>query len=142
MAKNRSIRRGKRDTRSYPSPRRFDPVFNYPKYNPDRYLFEFRKSPQGYSVDLMEDNRVYDPVKLRRYRRTDGRKARVVARGPVTQFQDYAGPPAAVGFEAPEGVIECVRRKTRREVIFATGHSGGGPRKPTSRRTEKSKLEC
>lgn len=36
---------------------------------------------------------------------------------------------AGLSFSVPKHVSLCVRRKQRREVMFATGRSGGGPRR-------------
>lgn len=53
----------------------------------------------------------------------------------------YSQTKAIVAFEEPERVAVCVRRKARREVLFAKKRAGrGGMRKP--RRTWLSKISC
>lgn len=144
MAKKRSVR-VKRDTRRYHSgavTARFDSGVRYPKkYRPDRYTFALRSTPTGPTLDILEDHRVWSPVTLTR-RRTDMRPARVVSRGAPPPPGMFPSISAKVGFDVPDKVITCVRRKSRREVIFATGRQGGGPRKARSRRNEASNLEC
>jgi len=54
---------------------------------------------------------------------------------------DMAGPPHQIAFHAPEKVVICVRRKRRKEVIFALNKAGkGGQRRP--RRTHNSGVQC
>ena len=38
--------------------------------------------------------------------------------------------PVDIGFRVPSKVAICVRRKTRKEVIFAKGKGGKGTRRP------------
>lgn len=53
----------------------------------------------------------------------------------------YSQTKAVVAFQEPERVAVCVRRKARREVLFAKKRAGrGGMRKP--RRTWLSKISC
>lgn len=139
MAKKRSTRRGKRDTRRYHSPQRFDPVLS-PNYDPDRYVFTFKKAPEPV-WEITQDARFYTPRRTRS-RRVDGKAARVIPVGDPPAADLYQPLTAQIGFEAPQKVITCVRRKARREVIFASGRAGGGSRKPTSRRNSESKIRC
>lgn len=53
----------------------------------------------------------------------------------------YSQTKALVAFEEPQRVAVCIRRKARREVLFAKKRAGkGGMRKP--RRTWLSKISC
>lgn len=52
----------------------------------------------------------------------------------------YNAPPSTVGFSRPDRVAICVRRKTRRQVIFAAGVGGGRVRR--GKRTYKSGFHC
>lgn len=46
-------------------------------------------------------------------------------------------------FAAPDRTVVCVRRNTRREVLFAKGRGGsGGKRRRNVRRNESSKYGC
>lgn len=49
--------------------------------------------------------------------------------------------PHQVAFQAPKRVAVCVRRKTRREVIFAKNHAGKGSRARRSR-NQWSDIKC
>lgn len=42
----------------------------------------------------------------------------------VRSFQGYQSPPHQIGFSRPQEVSLCVRRRTRREVMHATGRAG------------------
>lgn len=53
----------------------------------------------------------------------------------------FSEPPSSVEYDKPEDVTPCVRRKQRREVIFAENKAGrGGQKKP--RWTKDSKVAC
>lgn len=56
--------------------------------------------------------------------------ARLVAKGTGIKFAD------------PKGVLTCVRRGIRREVLFALGVGGQGGRKRKPRFTAASKISC
>lgn len=47
---------------------------------------------------------------------------------------------APIYFRAPQFVLPCIRRKARREAIFATGKHGGGHKRP--RRNRFSFVRC
>lgn len=82
------------------------------------------------------DQRVFQPTR-KAYRpptRVSGTPARVVPpkpRGARSAPSEYV--PAALLFSAPRGVAVCIRRKQRREVIFATNQAGANRfRRPRS----------
>lgn len=50
--------------------------------------------------------------------------------------------PVGVRFESPLKVITCVRRKVRRQIIFATRRNGKGVRKRQPRRNWRSNVSC
>lgn len=50
--------------------------------------------------------------------------------------------PSGVSFHAPKTVLVCVRRKTRREVLFATNSTGKGARARRRRQSEFSDIGC
>lgn len=60
-----------------------------------------------------------------------------------TRFNPYAPKVnyARYEFKVPGRTAVCVRRSMRREVLFATGRSGGGKRR-RPRRTEASSISC
>ncbi|QGH72134.1 MAG: hypothetical protein [Microviridae sp. ctYqV29] len=91
--------------------------------------------------DLL-DNRAFSPSPLRRLRTLLGTPARLRARliskvDPVSYVSPY------LDTVNPLKAVHCVRRKIRRQVIFALGKSGkgAGPRK-RPRRTDTSDLRC
>lgn len=47
---------------------------------------------------------------------------------------------SALHFSYPEHALVCVRRKSRRQVLFALGRGGGGKRRP--RRNDYSDVRC
>lgn len=49
--------------------------------------------------------------------------------------------PSLIGFDAPQRVIRCIRRKVRKEVMFATKSTGKGSRAP-KRRNYWSDVKC
>lgn len=56
--------------------------------------------------------------------------ARLVAKGTGVRFAD------------PMGVVTCLRRKIRKEVLFALGVGGQSGRKNKPRRTASSSISC
>lgn len=50
-------------------------------------------------------------------------------------------PPQPIGFVNPQQVVVCVRRKQRKEVLFALGKTGRGARRKP-RRTWRSEISC
>lgn len=67
-----------------------------------------------------EDNRRYNPERNRRLRRFALLNARRIS--PAVTYSSWAS--MVPRFELPKQVVVCVRRKTRREVLFARGGAG------------------
>lgn len=59
---------------------------------------------------------------------------------PSSYFHPSNWPTATVSFRSPTKVPICVRRRVRREVVFATTGGGGGM--PPRRFNEFSKISC
>lgn len=92
----------------------------------------------------VEDRRTFHPMgRLRPPLSVLERSAaRVIAprgRGAVTS---QSAPPSSLGFAVPVKVAICVRRKQRREVIFAIGAGGSRRVSKQRRRTEWSDVHC
>lgn len=51
-------------------------------------------------------------------------------------------PHFAVGFANPVKVVLCVRRKRRKQVMFATGKAGKGKKQRRRRNNEFSQIRC
>lgn len=86
----------------------------------------------------VEDDRTFYPDSASRpLRRLSSKPVRrmAVAASPLAQYL-----PAGITPPARAQVILCIRRKARRQVLFAKGHGGGGHRKP--RLTSKSNIWC
>ena len=80
--------------------------------------------------------RVVVPVKKRRHPR---HVARAISPGVRAQM-DAAWPTERLAFKVPRRVSMCVKPKTRRELILASGRGGGGHRPPKP--NPWSKVEC
>lgn len=95
-------------------------------------------------VFLLEDRRAFHPDgRYRAPAATPKAAARIIAKparsaGGHYKFREYGSP--SIGFSRPSGVAICHKRKTRREVLFASGHSGSGNRK--GKRNYTSKFHC
>lgn len=80
------------------------------------------------------DRRLYDPTRSVRapfsFRRSD---VRLVDKRPLWSATQLS-------FAVPKRVAICIRRKDRREVLFAKGVGGGRVRKP--RRNAWSSIKC
>ena len=74
-------------------------------------------------------------VFARRYPRERVMSGEALAKSPVKPTVNLK----ALYYTRPD-VMVCVRRKQRREVLFATGRAGGSHKKP--RYTEESKIIC
>lgn len=102
----------------------------------------------------VEDARAWHPDPEQGALTIGGRFARVVvhkrpiiARSkPIWAWRGLpVGPQVPVGlrFESPLKVVTCLRRKIRREVIFALNRGGkGGGKKAKPRRTWRSGIRC
>lgn len=66
---------------------------------------------------------------------------REVRRASFDPFASWVMPAAKLGFAVPKKVAVCVRRKQRREAMFATGKSGGG-NSSRRRRNQFSEIIC
>lgn len=120
--------------------------------------FVVRATPSAFDLlDLPptpEDGRFFYPSRGRDIldypapRRVSGEKVRVVPRSrqvtSTRRISLYSPPPIPAGlrFERARGVVVCVRRKERREVLFARGVGGSRMRKRNPRRTVHSFVSC
>lgn len=100
----------------------------------DRRLFHF-EGPNRPA--LLDDGTLARTHVVDRNKNRNRVKPRAFRFGPKI----YSQTKAIVAFEAPERVAVCIRRKARRQVLFAKQRAGrGGLRKP--RRTWLSKISC
>jgi len=103
--------------------------------------------PVKVDLRLFEDRRRWHPAGLLRPAAVLGSisSRRLVERprqswGPAKYRDPF--PSLRLGFAIPEKVVVCVRRKQRREVIFATGSAGKGARQKQRRRNYMSEVSC
>lgn len=74
------------------------------------------------AMQLIEDNRRFHPAGVLRAPRSFFMRPNLVVAVPGARpghRRSKAALPSRIGFEVPEKVIRCVRRKQRREVIHA-----------------------
>lgn len=88
------------------------------------------------SMRFVEDGRLFNPTKFN-YRTTGEKVGRLTV--PVTRSKAL---PSTLAFPSPKNVGVCVRRKTRREVLFAQKKTGHGSRSKRRRRSESSSVRC
>lgn len=88
-----------------------------------------------------QDWRRYDPepVTSRSAKTTVGTNARIRASGSARGKMSV---PKSLGFVAPQKVVVCVRRKTRKEVLHALGYTGRGRGGGKKRFNHYSKVHC
>lgn len=100
----------------------------------------------SHSIPLttFEDRRTFHPAPhIRPAFSTFRPSARVVARNPVAPAHRHPFQTKAVlGFAQPRDVMVCVRRKQRKEVIFALNKTGKGARAREHRWTDHSNTSC
>lgn len=90
---------------------------------------------------LIEDRRTFSFAGPHRSARStsSAHHQLVVKKAPVSSHRGFSLSPH-VAFHAPKKVLICVRRKTRREVLFAKNRYGGHHKKP--RRNFFSSVSC
>lgn len=103
-----------------------------------------RAVPLSHPLSLIQDFRTFDPAPASRpVFRLDGAKSSIVAapnkNGRTIRSRSLL--PSHVGFADAPNVIVCVRRKRRREVLFAKRKTrkGAGSRR---RRNQFSNIRC
>lgn len=88
---------------------------------------------------LIEDRRTYHPLGPDRpARQVSGHPSKPLQVKPSKKFRL----PPQLGFSDPTRVVVCVRRKTRKEVLFALKKMGAGKRRRRPRRNWLSNIEC
>lgn len=99
----------------------------------------------------IEDRRTWHPLGSERNARSFKRATHSLVIPPANVNKNknqskFKGPkltlPHTIGFEAPQQVLVCVRRKTRKEVLFAKNKTGKGARKFKRRRSWLSEISC
>lgn len=112
-----------------------DELLNLPD-NPTRPLTEILPKSLFSSV---EDNRSWTPTPSARY--FTGSPARVTERPRRSPYNPFLMR-GDLSFVNPDRVIRCVRRRVRREVIFAHNQQRKGSGARNRRRNEWSSIHC
>lgn len=115
-------------------------------------------SPSQTILREIEDRRTYHPLgEFRPARFRTGGPSRITVKDrPYNGRYKYADPhrtsknihlnsgtKAPVSFVAPDGTLLCIRRKQRKEVLFAKRKAGrGGSHRRRYRRTPYSSIKC
>lgn len=101
----------------------------------------FDPLPSTWSVPSLEDRRTYHPENIFRPAASVTSSDRNVnVKEPAKKFSRAL--PFGLQFAVPDNVAICVRRKQRREVIFAKRKAGKGARRRNPRRTWHSLIGC
>lgn len=91
-------------------------------------------------LQMLEDRREFYPSVVRPPKGFFKAATRLVV--PHAKQSRFSWPTAAVGFAVPRKVAICVRRKQRREVLFASGVGGSRRRQRKPRYSYYSAVEC
>lgn len=101
-------------------------------------------SGRSFPLNEIEDRRTWHPQgDVRPARRVLAPASRFRVVRPVStqaSLVEASSVPISVGFQDARRVLVCVRRKQRREVLFAKGYGGAGT--PPRRFSEYSKISC
>nr|QJB19853.1 MAG: hypothetical protein [Microvirus sp.] len=89
-------------------------------------------------LQTIEDRRDFHPEQAARPARSFSRSVHSLA----VPRQRGGRLPIGVTFENPTKVLVCVRRKSRREVLFALGQTGKGSALGKRRRNHYSEIQC
>lgn len=105
-------------------------------------LLDRKKKPYQNDLIYVQDKRTYpwryDPVE----RLVDGRPAHVTVSSRTRQEARKRRVPSALRFANPKRVITCIRRRTRRQVLFALKKTGKGSGAKRRRYTDASHIRC
>lgn len=101
--------------------------------------------PRLSPLTIFEDRRAFHPARdLRRAVSFRRLAEAALLRKPLAGVtdRDRRFPGDRVRFAVPSHVVKCVRRKERRQVMFAMGKTGKGARARVRRRDEWSNVHC
>lgn len=92
-------------------------------------------------LQQVEDRRRWHPLRALAPAQTlNSRASRRLVEKPRITRDPF--PSLRLGFAVPSKVAACVRRKSRREVLFAIKGTGAGARQKRRRRNQLSNLQC
>lgn len=97
-------------------------------------------SPLINKLREIEDRREYHPEKkYRPVRQLSGHPVKSHVIKPA-KFKSQL--PFGLNFAVPKDTVVCIRRKRRKEVLFAKGKAGGSQKRRHPRRNLNSKIGC
>lgn len=100
----------------------------------------FRAEPYTKSILALEDRRYFAPAGT--YPRAQFHRSPVIVVSPNRNKDKSNVVPHKVRFAVPKEVSLCVRRKQRRQVLFALNKRGKGSRARRRHRSEFSDVKC
>lgn len=98
-------------------------------------------TPHPNQLNLFEDRRLFDPDPIPPARSFHTPRHRLVLPAPLQKPSVRGALPHALGFQAPNKVLICVRRKIRREVLHAYKRTRKGA-SSSRRRNYYSSISC
>lgn len=105
--------------------------------NRPRLLDDIQYSQRPFSYTPVEDRRLFHPLgPFRPARTVAGRSSSVTSSKSLdhrAKSRSFKNLSSVISFAAPRDVLICVRRKSRREVLFARRKTRRGARSPKSR---------
>lgn len=137
MAKSRSRSRSYRRDYHYPITRRSLPIRRAKKPLPNLTHYEDRRlwHPENNNAPAKSFNRSRHRLIVPK------RNNRSVSAPSYSLHHLFEALPVTIGFEAPKKVLVCVRRKVRKEILFALNKTGKrGQKRP--RWNEYSHVQC
>lgn len=84
-------------------------------------------------LSTIEDRRTYHPAGIYRNARSfnNSYHTLIIPKRKPSNIKKYSYPTHTIGFKQPDKVLICVRRKQRREILFAKNKTGrGGQKRP------------
>lgn len=103
----------------------------------DLYLRPIRPIVSHRPLQLLEDRRLWHPERAFRPALSFGRKSRLVVAPTKSRIMSHR-----IAFDVPKRVAICVRRKSRKEVLFAKNKAGRGGARRSPRRNYWSSVNC
>lgn len=137
MARRRS---GSTSGKAFSGPSRRIPPVSLPTFRsplPDLHALDQLRA----MVRAVEDRRRFHPLRTLRPAGALKRSSRRIVLPPASNLPGRF-PPTGLSFAVPRKVAICVRRKTRREVLFALKKRGKGSGARRRRRNRFSSISC
>lgn len=106
-----------------------------------RQVARMGRLPQA-ATDIQDNRRSHPLEYFRPNLTTWGGLSEGVTPKKQTKFKRPVGMPSGLQFKQADDLLVCVRRKRRKEVLFATKKTGKGSRSRKRRRNRNSDISC